>query len=242
MVAAMARTAAGFCCQAVPSRVQARNSVTPASSEAASSSAHACTNSGESSGVTGPRSCRGFSFHSSRLFLAAKKAQKPHQLILLLRKVLRLAGGLPHRNKAGETFQEKDLASAALQPVSGRPLRSRLLGPVPAVAELRTSPNLVFDAFLWLSFGSYGSAPAQAPDPSVNSGALRSRDSSTALLRRLFPYEDSRHLALAGGDASVGPVEHCVPATKKQLGEKGSSWHGYAAPSPSTSRTKGQTP
>ena len=142
MVAAMARTAAGFCCQAVPSRVQARNLVTPASSATASSSAHACTNSGESFREDRARFLHGLHVQGSRLFLAAEKVQKPHQLVLLLRKVFRLAGGLPHRNKAGETFQEKDLASTALQPVSGRPLRSRLLGPGPAVAELRTSPNL----------------------------------------------------------------------------------------------------
>ena len=47
------------------------------------------------------------------------------------------------------------VVSAALQPVIGRPLRGRLLGPVLSVAELR--PALarvyVFDVFWLLSFG-----------------------------------------------------------------------------------------
>ena len=48
------------------------------------------------------------------------------------------------------------LVSAALQPVFGRPLRGRLLGPGRAVAELRTPwPWCVYDVFWLLSFGLY---------------------------------------------------------------------------------------
>jgi hypothetical protein len=77
----------------------------------------------------------------------------------------------------------KALVSAALQPVIGRPLRGRMLGPRRAVAELRTPwPCCVYDVFWLLSFGLYVSAPARLAPPFLR--GLRRVKFPAALLRR----------------------------------------------------------
>lgn len=124
---------------------------------------------------------------------------------------------------AGRTGKGRPLRFASVAGCWGRSRRRRA-PPCPALP-------FVYDVFVAvlriIRFRSGSSS-----DPSASSAALRYWNSSTALLRRLVPFEDFQHLALTGGDASVGPVEHYVPATKNQRGGDLHSWPRRTAPSP----------
>jgi hypothetical protein len=82
---------------------------------------------------------------------------------------------------------------AGLPPRSGvhsASLRGRLLGPAPAPQSSAMPGPVAYKRFLWLSCGSYGSAPAQAPGPFVppgpcGAGILRRRSCVACFLSKI---------------------------------------------------------